>query len=208
MSIRFGLAYLLGTVTHKCYACMRYYENRQINKHLGGGKRIIQYPFRIEGVDNIVASEPVNIGTGATIFTTGAKLRIEQHFVSGPNLTIITGDHYPVIGFFTDTVSAFDKMKYDIEGKADQDVIIEEDVWCGANVTILKGVTIGRGSIIAAGAVVTRSIPPYSIVAGVPAKPIKTRLSIEQILEHEKSLYSEDKRFNKELLERTLYHPY
>ena len=71
----------------------------------------------------------------------------------------------------------------------DQDVLIEGDVWCGANVTILKGVTIGRGSIVAAGSVVTKSCPPYSIIGGVPAKLIKKRFSEEEIKLHELMLY-------------------
>ena len=50
---------------------------------------------------------------------------------------------------------------------------IAKDVWIGANATILPGVNIGEGSIVAAGAVVTKDVPPFSIVAGVPAKIIK-----------------------------------
>ena len=71
----------------------------------------------------------------------------------------------------------------------DQPVVIEDDVWCAANVTILKGVTIGRGSIVAAGAVVTQSFPPYSVIGGVPAKLLKMRFTPEEIVEHEKMLY-------------------
>ena len=67
----------------------------------------------------------------------------------------------------------------------DAPVVIEDDVWCGANVTILKGVTIGRGSVVAAGAIVTKSFPPYSIIGGVPAKLIKMRFSPEEIERHE-----------------------
>jgi len=59
----------------------------------------------------------------------------------------------------------------------DQPVVIEEDVWCGANVTILKGVHIGKGSVIAAGAVVIRDVGEYEIWGGVPAKKIKNRFS-------------------------------
>lgn len=60
-------------------------------------------------------------------------------------------------------------------------IIIEDDVWIGTNVLVLSGVHIGRGAIIAAGAVVSKDIPPYSIVAGVPAKIIKYRFDHEVI---------------------------
>jgi acetyltransferase-like isoleucine patch superfamily enzyme len=52
---------------------------------------------------------------------------------------------------------------------------IEDDVWIGANVVVLKGVTIGRGTIVGAGSVVTRSLPPNSIAVGVPAKVLRSR---------------------------------
>jgi len=52
-------------------------------------------------------------------------------------------------------------------------VIIEDDIWIGANAVVLPGVTIGHHSVVAAGAVVTKDVPPHSLVAGVPAKVIK-----------------------------------
>lgn len=58
---------------------------------------------------------------------------------------------------------------------------IGNDVWIGARVTILSGVSIGDGAVIAAGAVVTKNVEPYTIVGGVPAKPIRKRFSDEQI---------------------------
>lgn len=70
----------------------------------------------------------------------------------------------------------------------DAPVVIEDDVWIGANVTILKGVTIGRGSVVAAGVVVTKSCPPYSIIGGVPAKVLKMRFTPEEIVKHESIL--------------------
>lgn len=57
--------------------------------------------------------------------------------------------------------------------------VIEDDVWIGSNVVILPGVTIHRGSVIAAGAVVTKDVPPYSIVGGIPAKLVKYRFDEE-----------------------------
>lgn len=83
----------------------------------------------------------------------------------------------------------------------DRDVIVEEDVWIGSNVTLLSGVIIGRGTTVAAGAVVAKSMPPYCICGGVPAKFIKFYWSIDQILAHESSLYSKEDRFTREQLE-------
>jgi acetyltransferase-like isoleucine patch superfamily enzyme len=56
-----------------------------------------------------------------------------------------------------------------------QEIVIGDGVWFGARVTVLGGVTIGCGAIIAAGAVVNRSIPPFTIYGGVPAKKLKDR---------------------------------
>ena len=55
------------------------------------------------------------------------------------------------------------------------DVVVEDDCWIGTNVTILSGVRIGRGSIVAAGAVVTRDVPAGAIVGGVPARVLRMR---------------------------------
>jgi acetyltransferase-like isoleucine patch superfamily enzyme len=56
-----------------------------------------------------------------------------------------------------------------------QGVVIEDDCWLGAGVIVIDGVRIGRGSVVAAGAVVTRDVEPYSIMAGVPARRISSR---------------------------------
>jgi virginiamycin A acetyltransferase len=65
--------------------------------------------------------------------------------------------------------------------KLSNTIIIENDVWIGTKALILGGINIGNGAIIAAGSVVTKNIPPYAIVAGVPAKVIKYRFSEEKI---------------------------
>lgn len=64
------------------------------------------------------------------------------------------------------------------------------------------GVTIGRGSVVAAGAVVNKSCPPYSIIGGVPAKVLKFRFTVDQILEHEEKLYTMEKRYTRDELRR------
>jgi galactoside O-acetyltransferase len=62
------------------------------------------------------------------------------------------------------------------QGTTREGIIIEDDCWLGHGVTVLDGVKIGKGSIIGAGAVVSKNIPPYSIAVGVPAKVIKDRV--------------------------------
>ena len=56
-------------------------------------------------------------------------------------------------------------------------IVIQDHVWLGMNVIVLKGVTIGEGAIVAAGSVVTKDVPPHCLVAGVPAKVVKTEVT-------------------------------
>lgn len=70
------------------------------------------------------------------------------------------------------------------------DIVVEDDVWIGCRATILSGVRIGQGAVVAAGSVVTRDVPPYAIVGGVPAKVIKYRFDAEIIAELLKVDYS------------------
>jgi phosphonate metabolism protein (transferase hexapeptide repeat family) len=65
------------------------------------------------------------------------------------------------------------------EWRADQPVEVGHDVWLGHGAIVLPGVTVGNGAVVAAGAVVSRDVPPYTVVAGVPAEPIRRRFSSE-----------------------------
>jgi acetyltransferase-like isoleucine patch superfamily enzyme len=66
-----------------------------------------------------------------------------------------------------------------MQGYIKAQVRIEDDCWLGANVIVLPGVTIGKGSVIGAGSVVTENIPPYSVAVGNPAKVIRSRKTSE-----------------------------
>ena len=67
-------------------------------------------------------------------------------------------------------------------------VRIEDDVWVGYGATIMHGVRIGEGAVVAAGALVTKDVEPYTIVGGVPAKPIRKRFEPEDIERHRAAL--------------------
>lgn len=174
----------------------------------------LAYPFSVSGVNryekfddpndakNIFIGKGVKLGQYITMYATRAKIIIGDRTFTGPNVTIMTGDHpYDIKGKYM-----ADNRKYEIKaaggdiGKYDKDVVIDEDVWLGCNVTILKGVHIGRGAIIAAGSVVTHSISAYCIACGNPAKAIKARWSVDAIIEHESQLYDESKRLSRDYI--------
>lgn len=173
-----------------------------IYKHNMGscGKNVMIRPASsiYKGLENIHIANDVRIARYATIYTTNAKVYIGSKVGIAPYLKIITGNHrIDLIGHYMFDGSP-NKRPED-----DRDVIIEGDNWFGINVTILSGVTVGRGTVIAAGAILNKSVPPYAIVGGVPAKVLKFRFTIDEALEHEKKLYPIEKRFSREELEKT-----
>ncbi len=187
------------------------YETHNVIKTFAefGKKSHLGYPFLIRGINDLTPgvkyihiSDGVSLGAGVTIYATRAHVYIGKRSFSGPHLTIMTGDHpADIVGKFIADNRKVDLEKQGIDiSKYDKDVVIDEDVWMGSNVTILKGVHIGRGAIVAAGSVVTHSLPPYSIAGGIPAKCLKFRWSVEEIIKHEALLYPEDERFSRDEL--------
>jgi len=86
---------------------------------------------------------------------------------------------------FHNLCGAKPKGRFDY-GAGHQPCVIGNDVWVAANVVVLRGVKVGNGAVIGAGAIVTKDVEPYSIIAGVPAKPIKKRFDEDTIAELEK----------------------
>ncbi len=107
------------------------------------GKLIVGRNSRLNGV-HIDARELIQIGENVRI---------------APYTIILDSDFHDLKDHFADGAS--------------QPIIIEDDVWLATRCTILKGVRIGKGAVVATGAVVTKDVPPRSVVAGVPAKVIK-----------------------------------
>lgn len=126
-----------------------------------------------------------------TVYNNGtdSMLRIGHYCSIGPEVLFMVGSDHPL-----DRISTFPFGAITLgagnEATSKGDIIIGDDVWIGARAIVLSGVTIGQGAVIGAGAVVSKDVPPYAIVGGVPAKVIKYRFSPEQIAELLKVDYS------------------
>jgi len=142
-------------------------------KSLGVNVRIPD-KFLILGHDNIQIGNNVSLGMNVVLFAAEAELTIENNVIFGPNVSIFTGNH---------NISVLGQPISEVKVKLPSDdlpVTICEGVWVGAGAIILKGVTIGHDSVIGAGAVVTKSVEPYTIYAGNPACLVKRRFNPEQ----------------------------
>jgi acetyltransferase-like isoleucine patch superfamily enzyme len=134
---------------------LRYRTRIPLTCNLASGQRMI--------ARDIVVGDYSFIGTNCTIYP---KVRIGTYCLMAPDVKIVGADHkYDLVG-----------MPICFSGREPlPETVIGDDVWIGTSAIILAGVTIGDGAIIAAGAVVTRDVPPFLIVGGNPAKPIKRR---------------------------------
>lgn len=111
-------------------------------------------------VGDVIIGDHTRIGLHNTII---GPVTIGSHVNLAQGITVTALNH-----IFEDSDKRIDE-----QGVSTTPVTIEDDIWIGANAVILPGVTIGNHSVVAAGAVVTKNVPPHSLVAGVPAKIIK-----------------------------------
>ena len=153
-------------------------------------------PLRISNPENVFLYGDNGL-RNADIMTTNAKFIMKPHSGAAEGLRVTTGNHAMILGRFYRTITEAEKPK-----GLDKDVVVESDVWIGRNVTILSGVTIGRGSTIGACSLLTKDIPPYCVAVGVPAKPVKFKWTIDEILYHEEQLYPKEERYTREQLEK------
>ena len=115
--------------------------------------------------NNIIIGDNVTINRFSVI-TAKDKVIIGNNVLIGSHVIINSGNH------------VFSNVDIPInqQGHSIAPIIIEDDVWIGSNACVLAGVTIGKGSVIGAGAVVTKNVEPYSVMGGVPATLIKKRV--------------------------------
>jgi acetyltransferase-like isoleucine patch superfamily enzyme len=136
-----------------------------------------QHNARFSPGRNIVFGD--NVGIGYHCFFQ-CDIRVGNNVLIGSNSAFINSDdhNYNEIG----------KLLWE-SGRGDKyQIIVADDTWIGHGVTILTPAIIGRGAIVAAGSLVLKEVPPYSIVGGVPAKILKYRFSVEEIYNHESIL--------------------
>ena len=127
---------------------------------LGDYSVIESYSCINNAVGDVIIGDHTRIGLHNTII---GPVTIGDHVNLAQGITVTALNHN-----FADTDKRIDE-----QGVSTSPVVIEDDIWIGANAVVLPGVTIGHHSVIAAGAVVTKDVPPHSLVAGVPAKIIK-----------------------------------
>ena len=137
---------------------------------------------KIEGLGAKVTIGDYSSFNYGVIFLGSGKITIGNYFHTGRGLTIITSNHD------YDTGTA---IPYSPGRSIDKEVVIKDFVWLGHNVTILQGVTIGEGAVVAAGSIVSKNVPDYAVVGGIPAKVLKYRN-----IEHFQKLKAEGKFHN------------
>jgi acetyltransferase-like isoleucine patch superfamily enzyme len=130
-----------------------------IGKELDDGFSLIP-PFYTTGGENIRVGRDVFINQNCTMYDLGG-IDIGDDVMIGPNVSIITSGHPLEPALRRAFVTA-------------KPIVIERNVWIAAGVTIIGGVTIGENAVVAAGSVVTRDVPPNTLVGGNPARVIRS----------------------------------
>lgn len=191
---RLILKYIPFARTILTYKKVRDYYNLQL---LGYRDQTVEigFPILITKPQNVFLYEKTRINPGAKIITYQGKFIVKKYTGIAYGFTVVTGNHTPTVGY------PQTQLGHSHLNDVERDVIIEEDVWVGANVTLLSGAHIGRGCVIGACSLVNKEIPPYAVVVGSPARIIASKFTLEQILLHEEKLYPVEERLSKQYLE-------
>ncbi len=156
---------------------------------------------------------PHHIKLGDCVYL-GKEVYIEANvslgdYVLVANRVAFIGRHdhdFSAIGYPVRLSPWIGDMAYD-DPKRKEEITVEDDVWIGYSATVMTGVTIGKGAIIAAGSVVVKDVAAYSIVAGVPAKETGRRFNKDQIKEHEQRIKNGQFSFSERGLRHSIIEP-
>lgn len=158
-----------------------------------GKNSILANHVNISSPGDVYIEDQVKIRYGLSIINSKTeKVIVKKYTVLAPMCTIITNSHRATVG-----IPQFLLGESHVNDKSGN-VIINEDVWVGAQSTILAGVNIGRGAVVGAKALVTKDVPPYALVVGIPARIVGVKFSKAGIMEHERILYSEHERMTEQ----------
>lgn len=155
----------------------------------------IGYPILVTRPDRVFLSPCVRIQSGARFIIHTGRLIIGRNTALSFGCTIVTGNHTPTVGIPHFHLGS--QHKNDRE----RDIVIGEDCWIGANVTLLSGAQISRGCVVGACAMVNKFTPPYAVVVGCPARIIASKFTKDQIIRHEQKLYPENERLTEQQLD-------
>ncbi|MBE6305415.1 MAG: acyltransferase [Bacteroidales bacterium] len=155
----------------------------------------IETPVFLTNQANVYLEDRASIKSGFKLVNTSGKLIIKRDARIAINCTVVTGNHVRISGIPLGVGNV-----YHI-GDIERDIIIGEECWIGVNVTLLSGAKVGRGAIIGGCSMVNKEIPPYAVAVGSPAKVIASTFSIDQIIEHEKTIYAPEERYSRAELE-------
>lgn len=155
----------------------------------------IHYPCHIGKPSNVFLYDYTLIQPNCRFIIHTAKVYIKKWSSLSSDCIVVTGNHKPTVGVCQRLLG-----RYHIND-TEKDVIIEEDCWVGARVTILGGTHLNRGCVVGANSLLNKEYPPYAVLVGSPAKVIASKFTLEQIIKHEKMLYPESERLSREYLE-------
>lgn len=149
----------------------------------------------------LVNTDRIHVGNhtygsiSAIISSAEGSLHIGSFCSIADHVTFVVSADHPTENISTFPFKTLCTRETGCEAVSKGDIVVEDDVWIAHGATILSGVRIGQGAVIAAGSVVTKDVPPYAIVGGVPAKVIKYRFSpalIEELLKVDYSKLDEE----------------
>lgn len=191
----------LNKLLHKSWGWLLTKLYHSNYKHIHKTARVY-YTAKVYNPDNLFMDEKTNIDGGAVIMNGRAKLIFKKYSGAAVELLAITGNHMSIVGKNLKEITNKTKDEHDVNHEMDKDIVVEEDVWIAARVTLLSGAHLGRGCEVGSGSVVRGTIPPYSVVIGNPCKVVGFRFTPEEIIEHEKKQYDEADRLPLELLQK------